>query len=36
MQKSVKACIIWKVIGYLEFYNFPDYKNISEVYVVMA
>ena len=35
MQKSVKVCIIWKVVGYSEFYNFPDYKN-SEVYGVIA
>ena len=25
--KAVKVCITWKVVGFLEFYIFPGYKN---------
>ena len=31
-QKPVEVCITWKVIGFLEFYIFPGYKNINRLY----
>ena len=29
-QKSLKVCITWKVVGFLELYIFPGYKNINK------
>ena len=35
MAKSLKVCITWKVVGLLEFYIFPGYKNINMLLVIM-
>ena len=35
-QKPLEVCITWKVVGVLEFYIFPGYKNINRLYGAMA
>ena len=33
--KPIEVCITWKVVGCLEFYTFPGYKNIEMLLVIL-
>ena len=35
MQKPVKVCITWKVVGFWEFYIFPGYENVNMLLLIL-
>ena len=35
MQKPLKVCITWKVVGFWEFYIFPGYENVNMLLLIL-